>query len=168
MAFKMQTPANGAAGSVREPEALYTNRGYGSAAVSRTDLNAPTTGVADFGHGDSAGAVHQDNYDTMQHNGTGLDRSASVASNPAGRDGAVSRSNTLKKKNSLSRKTSLKRSSSRKSLKAGSIKGAPTTDGTQDHHYNSAFYTPIPTTGAPTEILANRFQGMFRLSNIRV
>lgn len=25
--------------------------------------------------------------------------------------------------------------------------------------FNSVFHTPIPTTGNPTEVLANRFQG---------
>jgi hypothetical protein len=31
-------------------------------------------------------------------------------------------------------------------------------DGSED--VNSAFLVPIPTTGNPTEVLANRFQGM--------
>lgn len=62
----------------------------------------------------------------------------------------------------MSRKSSLKRSGSRKSLKAGSIKGVSTADRTEDREYNSAFYTPIPTHGTPTDVLANRFQGRRR------
>jgi hypothetical protein len=28
-----------------------------------------------------------------------------------------------------------------------------------DEDMNSAFYIPVPTTGSPTEVLSNRFQG---------
>jgi hypothetical protein len=90
---------------------------------------------------------------TQQLEGAGLHRTASYGSSKAG--ASISRSNTLKKQKSLSRKTPLKRSGSRKSLAAGSIKGV--TGGNEE--YNSVFHTPIPTTGTPTEILANRFQG---------
>lgn len=65
--------------------------------------------------------------------------------------GTVTRSNTLKKRTSVSRRSSLKRSDSRKSLRTS----APV-----DVEYNSAFYTPVPTQGAPTDLLAERFQGM--------
>ena len=71
-----------------------------------------------------------------------------------------SRSGTLKKRNSLSRRNSLKRSSSRKSLRAGSIKGISSTELNGDTaSFNSIFFTPVPTTGTPTEILSNSFQG---------
>lgn len=74
-----------------------------------------------------------------------------------------SRGGTLKKK-SLSKKGSVKRSGSRRSSYAGSIKGLDTGDqqydGANDDQMNSAFFTPVPTTGSPTEILANRFQGL--------
>ena len=73
-----------------------------------------------------------------------------------------SRGGTLKKKQSVSRKGSLKRASSRRSSAAGSVRSvAFTNDGAADGgEMNSAFYTPVPTSGNPTEILANRFQGM--------
>ena len=77
-----------------------------------------------------------------------------------------SRGGTLKKKHSIKRSGSLKRSSSRKSLHAGSVRSVALVekekyaDGRGDQT-NSAFYTPVPTTGNPTEILANRFQGEF-------
>ena len=93
----------------------------------------------------------------QQLEGAGLHRTASSSS----KAGGISRSNTLTKKNTLSRKSSLKRSGSRKSLAAGSIKGVQIDDSKRapGDEYNSALYCPVPTTGSPTEILANRFQG---------
>jgi hypothetical protein len=71
---------------------------------------------------------------------------------------APSRSGTLKKRSSVKRSASLKRSGSRRSH-AGSIRGVSIDDDQRVRH-NSVFYTPVPTSGSPTEILANRFQGM--------
>lgn len=72
-----------------------------------------------------------------------------------------SRGGTLKKKQSVSRKGSFKRASSRRNS-AGSVRSvAFANDGAADGgEMNNAFYTPVPTSGNPTEILANRFQGM--------
>uniref|UniRef100_A0A093UVE9 Phosphatidylinositol 4,5-bisphosphate-binding protein SLM1 n=1 Tax=Talaromyces marneffei PM1 TaxID=1077442 RepID=A0A093UVE9_TALMA len=82
---------------------------------------------------------------------------------------APSRSGTLKKKASLSRKGGLKRSSSRRSLRAGSVRslnlGEREKYGSDDP--NSAFYVPIPTTGSPTEELANRFQGLIEANKAK-
>lgn len=74
-----------------------------------------------------------------------------------------SRGGTLKKRQSLSRKNSLKRSGSRKDSRPGSVKSLTFADDVGGHgsEMNSAFFTPVPTTGSPTEILANRFQGRF-------
>lgn len=75
-----------------------------------------------------------------------------------------SKTGTLKKKASLRRVGSMKRSGSRRSSRAGSVRslalGEREKYGDPDQ-FNSAFSTPVPTTGSPTEILANRFQGMF-------
>ncbi|ORY15889.1 hypothetical protein BCR34DRAFT_155557 [Clohesyomyces aquaticus] len=90
-------------------------------------------------------------------------RSASRAST-LNQGAAPSRSGTLKKKSSVKRSGSLKRSGSRRSLHAGSIRGVSIEDeepGSSRH--NSVFYTPVPTTGSPTEILANRFQAWRKL-----
>lgn len=70
-----------------------------------------------------------------------------------------SRGGTLRKKSSVKRVASLNRSASRKSL-AGSVKNLALADG---ENYDgpdiySALFTPVPTRGNPTEILANRFQ----------
>jgi hypothetical protein len=100
----------------------------------------------------------------QQLEGAGLHRTASSSSRPGG----VSRGNTLlKKQTSVTRKASLKRSNSRKSLAAGSIKGVQIDDSKRSvgDEYNSAFYCPVPTTGNPTEILSNRFQGSFILAS---
>ena len=74
-----------------------------------------------------------------------------------------SRGGTLKKRQSLSRKTGMKRSGSRKESRPGSVKSLEFADdvGGRGSEMSSAFFTPVPTTGSPTEILANRFQGRF-------
>lgn len=53
----------------------------------------------------------------------------------------------------------MKRSSSR-SARAGSI-GGIMYDDTSGIDTKSVYYTPIPTSGSPVEILAARFQGPF-------
>lgn len=72
-----------------------------------------------------------------------------------------SRGGTLKKKQSLSKKGSLKRGNSRRNSHAGSVRSLAFAEdaNAQGGEMNSAFYTPVPTSGNPTEILANRFQG---------
>lgn len=74
-----------------------------------------------------------------------------------------SRGGTLKKKRSLSRKGSVKRAGSKKGSRPGSVRSlnlGDQEDYTDEHgiETNSAFFTPVPTSGNPTEILANRFQ----------
>ncbi|KAK7543578.1 hypothetical protein IWX50DRAFT_706101 [Phyllosticta citricarpa] len=93
--------------------------------------------------------------------GDGIHRSASRASQrSSGAPGGVSRSGTLKKKNSVTRRTSIKRSGSRRSMHAGSIKGIAIQDDSKSpDSFNNVFHTPVPTSGTPTDILANRFQG---------
>lgn len=78
-----------------------------------------------------------------------------------------SRGGTLKKRQSLSKKASLKQKDGGKRSRAASVKSFGGGDkggfaGDQTE-LNNAFFTPVPTTGNPTEILANRFQGMYRL-----
>ncbi|KAI1130163.1 hypothetical protein F5Y10DRAFT_289968 [Nemania abortiva] len=71
---------------------------------------------------------------------------------------SLSRGNTLKKKNSLRRSASLKRSSSRRSMKAGSVRSLALQSSHEPDEIHSAFHCPVPTSGAPTEVLAQRFQ----------
>lgn len=98
--------------------------------------------------------------------GGNLQRSSSFSGSVAGMggvigDGSLSRGNTLKKKASLRRNGSLKRSSSRRSMKAGSVRSLALQSTTDQDEIQSAFYCPVPTTGSPTEVLANRFQGLY-------
>jgi hypothetical protein len=109
----------------------------------------------DFASGPQ-GSVFTEDFDASQRgstliDGSGVGRSVSGASNAGG----VSRSNTLKKKSSVRRMSSLR---SKKSA-AGSIRGGKHSD----EDFNSAFFTPVPTTGTPTEVLANRFQAWRQL-----
>lgn len=76
----------------------------------------------------------------------------------------MSRSNTLKKKASLRRSGSLKRFGSRRSMKAGSVKSLALQSNTDEDEMHNAFFCPVPTTGNPTEALANRFQGTNAIS----
>lgn len=85
-----------------------------------------------------------------------LQRSASQMS-----QGVQSRSGTLKKKASLN-KGSLRRSGSRKSSYAGSVRSLKLGEKekyNETDESNSIFFCPVPTSGNPTELLANRFQG---------
>jgi len=55
----------------------------------------------------------------------------------------------------------LRGNASKRSLAAGSVKGHSGAESEQE--FNSAFFTPIPTQGTPTEVLANRFQAWRQL-----
>jgi hypothetical protein len=167
-------------GNLPNPNDAHYDRGYGNG-----------SGVADFATGNPSasmtsplgqsmgqqgfgGQFHED-FDAASRpttaasgtQGAGIDRSASSASTAVANNnqGIPSRNNTLKKKASMRRTTgatgSLKRSGSRKSLAAGSIKSVPGGNETED--FNSAFHTPVPTHGSPTDILANRFQSWRQL-----
>jgi hypothetical protein len=91
-----------------------------------------------------------------------MQRTPSVHSFNAGDDQQLpSRSNTLKKKNSLRRNGSLKRSSSRRSMRAGSVKSLALQSTSDPDEAHSAFHCPVPISGNPTDVLANRFQCSF-------
>lgn len=141
----------------------YLNRGYGG--TSQHGL-----GIQDFSN--ASGGVHserrgrfEENFDARTRGSSVLDgdlpqRSSSRAST-LNQGSAPSRSGTLKKKGSVKRTGSLKRSGSRRSLHAGSIRGVAIDDQEQGYEREqSIFYTPVPTKGSPTDILAERFQSM--------
>ena len=99
-------------------------------------------------------------YSEGEGHGSNIQRTASTISQS--NTLLPSRGGTLKKKQSLKKTGSIKRSSSRRSLGAGSVKSLTLGDKEKyadQNEMNSAFYTPVPTTGNPTEILSNRFQG---------
>jgi len=92
--------------------------------------------------------------------GTTMHRTMSYVSNAGGDELQLpSRSNTLKKKASLRRSSSLRRSGSRRSMKAGSVRSLALQSSSDPDEAHSAFYCPVPTSGNPTDVLANRFQG---------
>ena len=74
-----------------------------------------------------------------------------------------SRGGTLKKRQSLKKKNSIKRSMSGRLSRTNSMKSLGGSEkeiyaGEHADELNNAFFTPVPTSGSPTEILANRFQ----------
>jgi hypothetical protein len=167
MAARPRTPSQEAYNSIPSPNSALANKGYGTSSgadFAPTAGNAIPTSPLAQSFQQNPNTFSSTRYEDMddedrgsslqQLEGAGLQRTASMTS----KSGMPSRSNTLKKQKSLTRKTSLKRSGSRKSLQAGNIKGVSSDERVQD--YNNVFYTPVPTTGAPTEVLANRFQGM--------
>lgn len=90
-----------------------------------------------------------------------MQRSNSVHSFAAGDDDQLPvRNNTLRKKSSMRRTSSLRRSSSRRSNKAGSVRSLALHSASDPDDMHSAFYCPVPTSGTPTDVLANRFQSM--------
>ncbi|CAI7661212.1 unnamed protein product [Penicillium discolor] len=172
MAARPQTPSQDAymIPHPNDPGAL--SRGYGP----RSTLSRPNSfaGTSAYHYGSGAlepsQAPHnprfKEDFDTASHRSSvfdspaGVQRSASTMSHV--RSATPSRSSTLRKKASLSKKGSLRRNGSRRSMRAGSVRSLSLgdrekygTDGSDD--LNSAFVTPIPTNGNPTEVLANRF-----------
>ncbi|KAH7085343.1 PH domain-containing protein [Paraphoma chrysanthemicola] len=154
--------------SIDDPSHL--SRGYGSSShLNNVDAND----YANDHYGSSAPDERrgrgrfEEEFDARTRGSSVLDgdipqRSASRASRASttlNQGSAPSRSGTLKKKGSVKRTGSLKRSGSRRSMHAGSIRGVPIDD--QERGYDredSVFYTPVPTKGSPTEVLADRFQ----------
>ncbi|RDA93420.1 hypothetical protein CP533_1975, partial [Ophiocordyceps camponoti-saundersi (nom. inval.)] len=83
-----------------------------------------------------------------------MSRSGSLRSFAAGDDRLLPvRNNTLRKR------TSMRRSNSRRSNRAGSVRSLAVQTAPDSDDVSNAFYCPVPTSGTPTDVLANRFQG---------
>ncbi|KAH7378715.1 hypothetical protein BKA66DRAFT_513140 [Pyrenochaeta sp. MPI-SDFR-AT-0127] len=142
----------------------HLSRGYGNSSHLDAGYNDFTNTPGDA-QNERLGRFEED-FDARTRGSSVLDgdvpqRSASRASRTStlNQGSTPARSGTLKKKPSVKRSGSLKRSGSRRSMHAGSIRGVAIDD--QEHGYDredSVFYTPVPTKGSPTEILADRFQ----------
>ncbi|KAL4741802.1 hypothetical protein BDV11DRAFT_182436 [Aspergillus similis] len=172
-ALRSQTPVQDSFGpSSHPPDTLAPGRGYSARSGSRPNSYAGSTSGYNGAHGAvdpsplaSYGRFHEE-LDTMSMRGSAdrpsiMQRSASAMSHS--RAATPTRSGTLKKKSSLSKRGSLRRSGSRRSMRAGSVRSLAlgdrekyAVDGEED--VNSAFYIPVPTSGNPTEVLAERFQ----------
>lgn len=117
-----------------------------SAAPRDGSILAGSAGAHDSGFGSST-------TPGLQRSGSQLSQSATAI---------PSRGGTLKKKASLKRTGSLNRSGSKKSSYAGSVRSIRLGDKEKydsDAEHNSAFYCPVPISGSPTDLLADRFQG---------
>jgi hypothetical protein len=156
--------------STSHPTHNHLERGYSSS--SRSPYLPGGSAVADFGSTAgkpsessplSQAAIQQqshfnEEWDASQRGSSIVEGPAMQRSNSATSQGETlipSRGGTLKKKASLRRGNSLKRSGSRRSSRAGSVRSLALEP--EGHEMRSAFYSPVPTTGNPTEILANRF-----------
>jgi hypothetical protein len=108
------------------------------------------------------GGRFQEDFNAVRPTSTLVSVDSSVRDGSILSSTAPTRSGTLKKKASISRKSSMvKRSGSKRNSRAGSVRSLlldGKTDG-EGSERNSAFFTPVPTNGNPTEVLAQRFQG---------
>lgn len=97
---------------------------------------------------------------------SGMQRSNSQMSQSA--TAIPSRGGTLKKKSSMNRTGSMKRSGSKRSSYAGSVRSMRLGEKEKyepTEEQNSAFYCPVPISGSPTDLLADRFQGKLQCRN---
>ncbi|KAI9729088.1 MAG: hypothetical protein M1828_000173 [Chrysothrix sp. TS-e1954] len=112
------------------------------------DINSTT------GQPQETSELAQVESEASQSNQNAIGRSMSTSSTKIPDGITASKGGTLKKKGSLRKRDSLRRSNSKRSVTAGSIKGTME----DDEEYNSVYHTPVPTSGNPTDVLANRFQ----------
>lgn len=158
--------------SLGYPPALHTESTTGSLAVNgRSDAIAPSTQSSQAttlprstGHADGKGPG-------KVNGGLGSSSGLNGEAGGSGSNGlnmlntysTPLRSGTLRKKNSASKRASLRRAdSSRSALVWNTHQAADDNDKfvvLPEDHMRSAFYTPLPTNGNPTDVLANRFQG---------
>lgn len=161
--------------AVPPPSQAFVDRGYGGASSSsRANLGTGTVAATDFGSTpgyptDASPLAQSANQGRFNEEWDASQRGSSIIDGPMQRSNSVmsqgdtlipSRGGTLKKKASLRRTGSMKRSSSRRSSRAGSVRSLALQSAGDTDETHSAFYSPVPTTGNPTEILANRFQGV--------
>ncbi|KOS43018.1 hypothetical protein ACN38_g6080 [Penicillium nordicum] len=172
MAARPQTPSQDAYMIPHPNDPGTLSRGYGPRSTLSRPNSFAGTSAYHYGSGalESSQVPHnprfKEDFDTASHRSSvfdspaGVQRSASTMSHV--RSTTPSRTSTLRKKASLSKKGSLRRNGSRKSMRAGSVRSLSLGDrekyGTDaSDELNSAFISPIPTNGNPTEVLANRF-----------
>jgi hypothetical protein len=145
----------------------YLGSGFPGSSVNHDQIQGapvePSPSAQSARHeNDDGGKDHQHESGTTDHVAVPeLHRSASQMSQSQIQ--TPSRGGTLKKKASLKRTGSLMRTSSRRSSRAGSVRSVTLGEKEkygQSDETNSVFYCPVPTSGSPTELLANRFQCM--------
>jgi len=158
------------------PQQNHIDRGYGQSTPSKTNLLG-TSAATDFGSvpgnpldsSPLSNAAQQQNSGRFNEEWDASQRGSSILGAGTERENSSgfsqgetltpSRGGTLKKKASLKKSGSVKRTGSRRSSRAGSVRSLALQSGHEQDETHSAFFSPVPTTGNPTEILANRFQG---------
>ncbi|KAG5983872.1 hypothetical protein E4U55_006857 [Claviceps digitariae] len=129
--------------------------------TNSTGSSSPVVGVGRFTEewdaSQRGSSIIDQNY---RPNLSTMQRSNSVHSFAVGDDDQLPvRNNTLKKRASMGGSNSLRRrSSSRRSHRAGSVRSLALQSAMDPDDAHSAFYCPVPTSGNPTDVLANRFQ----------
>jgi hypothetical protein len=159
------------------PSQQQFERGYGNTSAARSQQNLTIgTSTTEFGSNpanqsplDQASSNAARNYGKFNEEWDASQRGSSIADGGIHRSASAmshgdtlipSRGGTLKKKASLKRGVSLKRNGSRRSSRAGSVRSLALQPEPHDEMH-SAFFSPVPTMGNPTEILANRFSGRY-------
>ena len=131
-----------------------------------TDISPPSQSIGNTQHVKPSDGFDADDTQMGSSHNADSDLRGGISTMSQSQTLTPSRGGTLKKRQSLSKKASLKRKDSGKRSRAASVRSY----GGEDKHgfvgdqmeLNNAFYTPVPTTGNPTEILANRFQGTWQ------
>jgi hypothetical protein len=151
----------GAGARLQQPPSPTLRRGYSYGATSTgndgptadpTPLASPSSRSLDMARLASSRPTHLEDVLDMD---VGSFHVPSLRRSPSPGSAGLSRGNTLRRGKSLSRRSS----GSQRSARAGSISGVAH-DKRSAVDRSDVFYIPIPTNGSPTELLANRFQGM--------
>jgi hypothetical protein len=158
--------------SARPTSARISSRPVSYAGTQHTQHTQPIDGVPQLSHPQAPLEEHSEAAQTSnlhdevadQHDESPVfPRSNSHMS--GSQNPLPTRGGTLKKKGSLHKSASLKRTASKRSSYAGSVRSMQLGEKEkydETPETNSVFYSPVPTTGNPTELLATRFQGMNR------
>ncbi|OAA81863.1 PH domain containing protein [Akanthomyces lecanii RCEF 1005] len=143
--------------SYLEQEAPPTTHDYGAYTADHYHFQPPSGRFTEEWDASQRGSSIIDGH--RPNNKLAMQRTASISSYAAGDDTNLPiRNNTLRKKGSVRRAGSLGRSASRRSNRAGSVRSLALQSSSDRDEGHSAFYCPVPTSGNPTTILAERFQ----------
>lgn len=160
MADRSEMASQGQYDSVPAPtDPSHLRQGYGGGSNAQlTDKDELHFSTAATGNPVQPSPLSQSD----QRQGSQVGRNVSSVQNGNALSGASpatsSRGSTLKKKNSLKHSDSTRRNLA-ETIKSRVIDHEEKLVVGDEDNTNSAYYTPVPTTGTPTEVLANRFQG---------
>ncbi|EDN95101.1 hypothetical protein SS1G_10976 [Sclerotinia sclerotiorum 1980 UF-70] len=152
--------------AIPAPSQSHTDRGYGAASTPRARPQSQFVNggpvVTDYATNDlEPPANSQNSHGRFNEEWDASQRGSSIVDGNMHRSHSVmSQGDTLipSRGGTLKKKTSLKRSSSKRSSRAGSVRSLVVHPQGDIDEFHSAFYSPVPTSGNPTDILANRFQ----------